>query len=78
MSNNQPQNIPSAAEMLEMAKLQIVAETFLEGPLKDNENKVPTPKEKPYTKKDIDLFGISKELLTLGNNHTSRLTKAQA
>ena len=29
MSDEQLQNIPSAAEMLEMAKLQIVAETFL-------------------------------------------------
>lgn len=78
MSNNQPQNIPSAAEMLEMAKLQIVAETFLEGPLKDNENKVPTPREKPYMKGDGKLPSINKKLLTIGNDHTSKLTKAQA
>ena len=56
MSNNQPQNIPSVAEMLEMAKLQIVAEAFLEGPLKDNGNRVPTPREKPYMKGDRELL----------------------
>lgn len=74
MSNNQPQNIPSAAEMLEMAKLQIVAETFLEGKLEDNENRVPSPR-KSYEKDDIK---INKNLLTYGNNHTSKLTEAQA
>jgi hypothetical protein len=74
MSDEQLQNIPSAAEMLEMAKLQIVAETFLEGKLEDNENRVPSPR-KSYEKDDIR---INKDLLTYGNNHTSKLTKAQA
>lgn len=78
MSNNQPQNIPSAAEMLEMAKLQIVAEAFLEGPLKENGNRVPTPREKPYTRRDKELSKINEDLLTYGNDHTSKLTKAQA
>ena len=78
MSNNQPQNIPSAAKMLEMAKLQIVAEAFLEGPLKENGNRVPTPKEKPYMKGDKIFSALDKDLLMRGNDHTSKLTEAQA
>lgn len=78
MSDKQSQNIPSTAEMLEMAKLQIVAEAFLEGKLKDNGNRVPTPREKPYTRGDKELSRINKSLLTYGNNHTSKLTEVQA
>ena len=47
---------------------------FLEGKLEDNENRVPSPR-KSYEKDDIR---INKDLLTYGNNHTSKLTKAQA
>ncbi|WP_298643440.1 hypothetical protein [uncultured Cardiobacterium sp.] len=74
MPDEQLQNIPSAAEMLEMAKLQIVAENFLEGKLEDNENRVPSPR-KSYEKDDIR---INKDLLTYGNNYTSKLTEIQA
>ena len=54
MSTNQSQTIPSAAEMLEMAKLQIVAEAFLEGPLESKDNKVPTPRKMAYFNNDKD------------------------
>lgn len=51
MPDEQLQNIPSATEMLETAKLQIIAETFLEGSLDKNGNRVPAPRENPYAKK---------------------------
>lgn len=60
--------------MLEMAKLQIVAETFLEGKLKDMGNIVPSPRDAYDGNKII----INTDLLTYGNNHTSKLTEIQA
>ena len=81
MSNNQPQNIPSAAEMLEMAKLQIVAEAFLEGlPVKNGKLIIPSPR-KEYTSSDDVIQKINSKqfgtLLKEGNGHTSILTQAQ-
>ena len=64
MSTIQSQTIPSAAEMLEMAKLQIVAEAFLEGSLESKDNKVPTPRKMAYFNNDKELdfhFGLIKD-----------------
>ena len=69
MSEEKQTKVPGAAELLEMANVQIAAEAFLAG----KGDKGASPGNLPYKK-----ITLKNEILTEGNTHTSRFSKIGA